>query len=322
MALSRRKNCETSEGATSEVSNLPVNNEKTDMNSVAIADRTINVPFHGAHLYIVNHNGEPYTPMKPIVEGMGMDWASQFTKLKQRFAKGVVEITIPSIGGKQTMICLALRKLNGWLQTISPNKVKPEIRDKVIQYQEECDDVLYEYWTKGQVTNPRKAAKTAPGKITADQQEAIKQLVLTRGHALPKENQARAIITMWSSLKSHFGCSYKEISEDQFTEALSIAARVPLEGELIPAERKSVTLAAPGRYQLLQTIEANQVVESQLIGANQFCATKDEFTSMLRWCGYVVTRPEDLMKLTAVELTEYIQKCMIRRREWLSTQNA
>lgn len=292
------------------------------MTSLAIADRTINVPFYGNSLFVVEHSGEPYTPMKPIVEGMGMDWASQFTKLKQRFAKGVVEIAIPSIGGKQTMICLALRKLNGWLQTISPNKVKPEIRDKVIQYQEECDDVLYEYWTKGQVINPRKAVKTQPGKITADQQEAIKQLVLTRGHALPKENQARAIITMWSSLKSHFGCSYKEISEEQFTEALSIAARVPLEGELIPAERKSVTLAAPGRYQLLQTIEANQVVESQLIGPKQFCATKDEFTSMMRWCGHVVALPEDLIKLTAVELTEYIQKCMARRREWLATASS
>lgn len=46
----------------------------------------------------------------------------------------------------------------GWLQTISPNKVKPEIRNKVIQYQEECDDVLYQYWTKGVVVNPRKAS--------------------------------------------------------------------------------------------------------------------------------------------------------------------
>lgn len=290
------------------------------MNSVATADRAINVPFHGAHLYIVNHNGEPYTPMKPIVEGMEMDWMGQYTKLKQRFSKGIEEISIPTAGGTQKMICLALRKLSAWLNTISPNKVRAEIREKVIQYQEECDDVLYEYWTKGQVTNPRKTVKTAPGKITADQQEAIKQLVLTRGHALPKENQARAIITMWSSLKSHFGCSYKEISEDQFTEALSIAARVPLEGELIPAERTSVTLAAPGRYQLLQTIEANQVVESQLLGPKQFCATKDEFTSMMRWCGHVVALPEDLIKLTAVELTEYIQKCMARRREWISAQ--
>ena len=203
------------------------------MKSIATAVSTINVPFHGAELYVVNHNGEPYTPMKPIVEGLGMDWASQFTKLKQRFAKGIVEIAIPSVGGVQTMICLALRKLNGWLQTISPNKVRPEIRDKVIQYQEECDDVLYEYWTKGHVVNPRKAKKALPGKITTEQQEAIKQLVMSRGQSLPKEKQAKAMITMWSSLKSHFGCSYKEISEEQFAEALSLAARVPLEGEFI-----------------------------------------------------------------------------------------
>ncbi len=205
------------------------------MKSIATAVSTINVPFHGAELYVVNHNGEPYTPMKPIVEGMGMDWASQFTKMKQRFKTSIVKITMQLPGDEQRreIICLALRKLAGWLQTISPNKVRPEIRDKVIQYQEECDDVLYEYWTKGHVVNPRKAKKALPGKITTEQQEAIKQLVMSRGQSLPKEKQAKAMITMWSSLKSHFGCSYKEISEEQFTEALSLAARIPLEGEFI-----------------------------------------------------------------------------------------
>ncbi|MEX9792250.1 phage antirepressor N-terminal domain-containing protein [Morganella morganii] len=201
---------------------------------------TINVPFHGDNLYVVNYNGQPYVPMKPIIEGMGMDWASQFTKLKKRFAKGIAEITIPSKGGEQSMLCLALRKLAGWLHTISPNKVKPEIRDKVIRYQEECDDVLYEYWTTGEVKDKRRAQKALPGKITAEQQEAIKQLVMTRGKALPKEKQAKAMITMWSSLKSHFGCTYKEIGSDKFTEALSLAARVPLEGEYIPKQEMTV----------------------------------------------------------------------------------
>lgn len=112
---------------------------------------TITVPFHGTELYVIDHNGEPYTPMKPIVDGMGMDWKSQFIKIKQRFAKGMVEITIPSSGGPQKMLCLALRKLAAWLNTISPNKVRPEIRERVIQYQNECDDVLYEYWTTGEV---------------------------------------------------------------------------------------------------------------------------------------------------------------------------
>ncbi len=117
---------------------------------------TMTVPFYGNSLYVVNHNGEPYTPMKPIVKGMGMDWMGQLTKLKQRFSSTIEEISIVAEDGKKRrMVCLPLRKLAGWLQTISPNKVKPEIRDRVIQYQNECDDVLYDYWTKGVAVNPR-----------------------------------------------------------------------------------------------------------------------------------------------------------------------
>lgn len=116
----------------------------------------ITVPFHNAELYIVEHEGQPYTPMKPIVDGIGLDWKSQFVKLKQRFASTVVEITIVANDGKERlMTCLPVKKLFGWLMTISPNKVKPELRDTVIMYQEECDDVLWDYWTKGRAINPR-----------------------------------------------------------------------------------------------------------------------------------------------------------------------
>lgn len=40
----------------------------------------ITVPFHNAELYLVEHDGQPYTPMKPIVEGMGLAWQSQLAK--------------------------------------------------------------------------------------------------------------------------------------------------------------------------------------------------------------------------------------------------
>lgn len=226
------------------------------MTSLAIADRTINVPFHGNSLLVVEHQGEAYTPMRPIIDGMGLTYQGQVDKLKSRFAKGVREIMIPTKGGDQTMLCLALRKLNGWLSSIQPNKVKPEIRDRVIQYQEECDDVLYEYWTKGEVVNPRKAKKRIAGKITPDQQEAIKQLVVNRGKALPKEKQAKAMITMWSALKSHFGVSYKEIAEEQFTEALSLAARVTLEGEFIPREGLTIDREQFNHPVVMPTIDA------------------------------------------------------------------
>lgn len=42
---------------------------------------------------------------------------------------GVVEMTIPSIDKHNAMIRLPLRKLFAWLQTLSPNKVKREIRN-------------------------------------------------------------------------------------------------------------------------------------------------------------------------------------------------
>ncbi|MGZ7882407.1 phage antirepressor N-terminal domain-containing protein [Acinetobacter soli] len=113
----------------------------------------INAPFNGAQLLIVDFNHQPYVPMKPIVEGMGLAWQAQFDKLKQRFASTIMEImTIANDGKERSMICLPLRKLPAWLYSVHSNKVKPELRDKVIMYQNECDDVLWDYWMKGQIS--------------------------------------------------------------------------------------------------------------------------------------------------------------------------
>ncbi len=45
---------------------------------------------------------------------------------------------------------------------MQPGKVSPEIREKVIAYQEECDEVLWQYWTTGKVDRQsvRKVAKS------------------------------------------------------------------------------------------------------------------------------------------------------------------
>ncbi|HDQ5281842.1 phage antirepressor N-terminal domain-containing protein [Klebsiella pneumoniae] len=194
------------------------------MASLAIADRTINVPFYGNSLFVVEHNGEPYTPMKPIIDGMGMDWASQFTKLKQRFKTSIVKITmqLPGDNQRRDIICLALRKLAGWLQTISANKVRPEIRDKVIQYQEECDDVLYEYWTKGEVNNPRK-------KTTVDERTPLRDAVnmlVSKKHLMYPE--AYAMIHQRFNVES-----IEDLEAAQIPDAIEYVHRVALEGEFL-----------------------------------------------------------------------------------------
>lgn len=212
------------------------------MNSIAILEavNTSYVPFNGQQILTAMAAGVAYVAMKPIVENLGMSWGTQQQKLMKQLDKfNCIHMNMVAADGKlRKLLCLPLKKLNGWLFSINPEKVRADIRDKLIQYQEECFSVLHDYWTKGHVVNPRKAKKALPGKITTEQQEAIKQLVMSRGQSLPKEKQAKAMITMWSSLKSHFGCSYKEISEEQFTEALSLAARVPLEGEFIGKQEK------------------------------------------------------------------------------------
>ncbi|MEY7119967.1 phage antirepressor N-terminal domain-containing protein [Escherichia coli] len=212
------------------------------MNSIAILEavNTSYVPFNGQQILTAVAAGVTYVAMRQIVENIGIDWTGQSVKLRKMKDKfNCRDISMVAADGKlRKLLCIPLKKLNGWLFSINPEKVRADIRDKLIQYQEECFSVLHDYWTKGHVFNPRKAKKALPGKITTEQQEAIKQLVMSRGQSLPKEKQAKAMITMWSSLKSHFGCSYKEISEEQFAEALSLAARVPLEGEFIGKQEK------------------------------------------------------------------------------------
>lgn len=212
------------------------------MNSIAILEavNTSYVPFNGQQILTAMAAGVTYVAMRQIVENIGIDWTGQSVKLRKMKDKfNCRDISMVAADGKlRKLLCIPLKKLNGWLFSINPEKVRADIRDKLIQYQEECFSVLHDYWTKGHVFNPRKAKKALPGKITTEQQEAIKQLVMSRGQSLPKEKQAKAMITMWSSLKSHFGCSYKEISDEQFTEALSLAARVPLEGEFIGKQEK------------------------------------------------------------------------------------
>jgi len=85
-----------------------------------------------------------------------------------------------------------------------------------------------------------RSKKALPGGLSLAQQDAIKELVKARVEALPAEKRGGAAITLWSSLKTHFGCTYKLIPPDQFTDALSLIARVEL-GEAMPIPRRIET---------------------------------------------------------------------------------
>ncbi len=149
----------------------------------------------------------------------------------------------------------------------------------------------YDDIVNGQTHQVRKQ-KTIPGKLTMEQQEAIKQLVLTRGKSVPHEHQGKATITVWSALKSHFGCSYKEIPEENFTEALSLAARVPIDGEFIGrASSQNSFPAISGRIVL--DYADGSVTRTEVVASNCFIGDIETLLEYFEKRGVVVLTNED-----------------------------
>ncbi|WP_081408757.1 phage antirepressor N-terminal domain-containing protein [Acinetobacter larvae] len=215
----------------------------------------ITVPFHNAELYLVEHDGQPYVPMRSIVQGIGLDWKSQFVKLKQRFSTCVVEITMQILGDDQARshTCLLLRKLPAWLYSIHANKVKPELRDTVIKYQEECDDVLWDYWTKGQAINKRQS-------ITPEQQASLQAIVARRSGG-----ERKAMAEMWARHNQHFKIAkYSQLLSIHFPEAISYLETMEIKAK--PEQQLSmVVFEDKATYELVRKLTEAVILENDEI---------------------------------------------------------
>ncbi len=141
----------------------------------------IPVNFQNDVIYTVEYDGQPFAPVKPIVENLGLAWSPQAAKLRGNKRRwGMTIIVTPSQSGNQKTVCIPVRKLFGFLATINPSRVKKELRPKIIAYQNECDDVLWAYWN-----NLKKPQTTIPA-IDSRQQKNIKKALeqLAQGPAV------------------------------------------------------------------------------------------------------------------------------------------
>ncbi len=201
------------------------------MNSIAILEavNTSYVPFNGQQIITAMAVGVAYVAMKPIVENLGMSWSTQQTKLMKQISKfNCVHMNMVAADGKlRKLLCLPLKKLNGWLFSINPEKVRADIRDKLIQYQEECFTVLHDYWTKGKAENARK--KTSVDDRTP-LRDAVNMLVSKKHLMYP---EAYAMIHQRFNVES-----IEELDASQIPQAVEYIHRVVLEGEFIGKQEK------------------------------------------------------------------------------------
>jgi hypothetical protein len=113
-----------------------------------------------AVLVRIHEQDQIFVPIRPICEYMGMDWSAQFRRINRdpvlsEVIQGVAVTTTPSPdgrgGGLQELVCLPLKFLPGWLFGVSASRVKPDLREKIIRYQRECYDVLWDAFQEGRL---------------------------------------------------------------------------------------------------------------------------------------------------------------------------
>lgn len=116
------------------------------------------VDFYGDQILVIQkEDGTHYVALRPICEALGVSFTMQRAKVQKdgRFNCDVI-ITVGGDGKQREMLCVPISKLNGWLYSINPNRVKAEIRDRLVAYQAECSEVLYRHFM------PRGAVDLSP----------------------------------------------------------------------------------------------------------------------------------------------------------------
>lgn len=204
------------------------------MASIAILEavNTSYVPFNGQQIITAMAAGIAYVAMKPVVENLGMSWGTQQQKLMKSLEKfNCIHMNMVAADGKlRKLLCLPLKKLNGWLFSINPEKVRADIRDKLIRYQEECFTVLHDYWTKGA------AVKTSP-ETTVDDRTPLRGIV---NRIMGKYGMTYQAV--YKLVHKEFGVKHiEELSPKQTAEAVEYLATKVIDGEFMGKQQPAAT---------------------------------------------------------------------------------
>ncbi|MDH0638188.1 hypothetical protein N5D52_14670 [Pseudomonas sp. GD03860] len=274
------------------------------------------IPFRSAKLLLVEHEGQPFIPMKPVVEGMGLDWKSQHAKLQGgRFNSVMVMITTTGADGKQyEMACLPLRKLAGWLMSIHASKVRPDLRDNVLAYQNECDDALWAYWNEGHAINARGAGQgmTLIGQtIGTDGFHMLGSIIKGKVVKLPQAIQRRAISKIWSQTHAAFGVrSAADIPADQLDAARNFIAAYSIEGEYLPKDEGLHVSGEPGSRYMVSFNHRGERKVAEIPDDAYVLSQYELIKGMVATPGEIMVATEDLFDFAIAAMTNLKHRSM------------
>ena len=130
------------------------------------------VPFYGDELVAVQQeDGTICILFGRLCENLGLDRRGQVRRTQRHSVldKGLLALEVQTAGGPQTLQCLKLSLLPLWLSGVQARRVKPELQEKLVRYQEEAADVLW------QAFKPQILAADTAG-VSVDDSHAVQQL--------------------------------------------------------------------------------------------------------------------------------------------------
>jgi len=104
------------------------------------------VEFYGTELVALRDEaGLIWVPLRRLCEAIGVDFRGQLAKVGGDPVMGEhlrrAPITLPD-GRTYEMECLALKYVRAWLFSINPNRVREDVRDRLMQYQREVIEII------------------------------------------------------------------------------------------------------------------------------------------------------------------------------------
>ncbi len=132
---------------------------------------------------LLEEDGETavYVHLRPLVENLGLNWSAQRQRINRneilaKYTRVVVVTHTTPQGGAATMTAMDLDYLPGFLFGINASRVKPELKDRLLLYQERCHKVLADAFKSGQLT-----ADPAIDELMADQTNpAVQAYLMTK----------------------------------------------------------------------------------------------------------------------------------------------
>lgn len=205
-----------------------------------------NFSFNTDVIQVFDEQGQ-YVSVKNLCKNIGIDFKTQYEKILGDESFCSKSFKIETNGGVQVALCIPVEKINGWLFSINPNKVKPEIKAKLLIYKNECFKVLFDHFNANKfshyvnriadlnavlIDNAKRHKREINGYKSQLKQHNDKIVVLK--HELEKASNLRPSDPIYAQIKAerdYYKERYKKLSQSKDETIILNLAKIQKELE-------------------------------------------------------------------------------------------